>query len=167
MVRPHYIDVKFVNFIFTIIFYHSKDTRGQYKEIRELHIYDHYLFSLWGNLSQSSFESWRLLLNYVIFLQICIALTFCAALWVSKNNQTSAIVKKIICGIAKSICSPVNKTLLLLQWKNGGLCLLFCIIQFLAMTWYSLSYIPFARCGLIYLKFIWRTQLFTRTYGIY
>ncbi|XP_057379931.1 vesicle transport protein SFT2B-like [Daphnia carinata] len=30
-------------------------------------------------------------------------------------------------------------------WKKSGLALLFCIIQFLAMTWYSLSYIPYAR----------------------
>ncbi|KFQ39578.1 Vesicle transport protein SFT2A, partial [Mesitornis unicolor] len=30
-------------------------------------------------------------------------------------------------------------------WNNKGLALLFCILQFLAMTWYSLSYIPFAR----------------------
>nr|CAB3266015.1 vesicle transport protein SFT2B [Phallusia mammillata] len=32
-----------------------------------------------------------------------------------------------------------------LWWKIGGLCLLFCILQFLAFTWYSISYIPFAR----------------------
>ncbi|XP_043928023.1 vesicle transport protein SFT2B [Protopterus annectens] len=30
-------------------------------------------------------------------------------------------------------------------WKNKGLALIFCILQFLAMTWYSLSFIPFAR----------------------
>ncbi|XP_022252886.1 vesicle transport protein SFT2A-like [Limulus polyphemus] len=30
-------------------------------------------------------------------------------------------------------------------WKNIGLTILFCIIQFLAMTWYSISYIPYAR----------------------
>uniref|UniRef100_A0A8B9PIF2 Vesicle transport protein n=1 Tax=Apteryx owenii TaxID=8824 RepID=A0A8B9PIF2_APTOW len=30
-------------------------------------------------------------------------------------------------------------------WGKKGLALLFCILQFLAMTWYSLSYIPFAR----------------------
>ncbi|KAK2180087.1 hypothetical protein NP493_457g06005 [Ridgeia piscesae] len=32
-----------------------------------------------------------------------------------------------------------------LWWHNTGLAVLFCILQFLAMTWYSLSYIPFAR----------------------
>uniref|UniRef100_A0A8B9I572 Vesicle transport protein n=1 Tax=Anser brachyrhynchus TaxID=132585 RepID=A0A8B9I572_9AVES len=31
------------------------------------------------------------------------------------------------------------------SWNKKGLALLFCILQFLAMTWYSLSYIPFAR----------------------
>uniref|UniRef100_H2YFZ3 Vesicle transport protein n=1 Tax=Ciona savignyi TaxID=51511 RepID=H2YFZ3_CIOSA len=30
-------------------------------------------------------------------------------------------------------------------WKNAGLCLLFCVLQFLAFAWYSISYIPFAR----------------------
>ncbi|XP_043925452.1 vesicle transport protein SFT2A isoform X1 [Protopterus annectens] len=32
-----------------------------------------------------------------------------------------------------------------LWWGKKGLAVLFCILQFLAMTWYSLSYIPFAR----------------------
>ncbi|RMX59800.1 hypothetical protein pdam_00007328 [Pocillopora damicornis] len=32
-----------------------------------------------------------------------------------------------------------------LWWKNKGLALVFCILQYLAMTWYCLSYIPFAR----------------------
>lgn len=34
-------------------------------------------------------------------------------------------------------------------WKNNGLALLFCILQFLAFTWYGLSYIPFARDAII------------------
>ncbi|XP_071455366.1 vesicle transport protein SFT2A [Hetaerina americana] len=29
--------------------------------------------------------------------------------------------------------------------KNAALALVFCILQFLAMTWYSISYIPYAR----------------------
>ncbi|KAM4817533.1 vesicle transport protein SFT2A isoform 2-T2 [Urocitellus parryii] len=32
-----------------------------------------------------------------------------------------------------------------LWWHKKGLALLFCILQFLSMTWYSLSYIPYAR----------------------
>ncbi|XP_048855368.1 vesicle transport protein SFT2B-like [Brienomyrus brachyistius] len=34
-------------------------------------------------------------------------------------------------------------------WKNNGLALLFCILQFLAFAWYGLSYIPFARDAMI------------------
>ncbi|XP_029378128.1 SFT2 domain containing 2b isoform X3 [Echeneis naucrates] len=34
-------------------------------------------------------------------------------------------------------------------WKNNGLALLFCVLQFLAFTWYGLSYIPFARDAVI------------------
>ncbi|XP_027021651.1 vesicle transport protein SFT2A isoform X1 [Tachysurus fulvidraco] len=30
-------------------------------------------------------------------------------------------------------------------WHKRGLAIIFCILQFLAMTWYSISYIPFAR----------------------
>ncbi|XP_058886174.1 vesicle transport protein SFT2B-like isoform X1 [Acipenser ruthenus] len=30
-------------------------------------------------------------------------------------------------------------------WKNKGLAVLFCIMQFFAFAWYSLSFIPFAR----------------------
>ena len=32
-----------------------------------------------------------------------------------------------------------------LKWHKKGLAILFCICQFLSMTWYSLSYIPYAR----------------------
>uniref|UniRef100_A0A915IX23 Vesicle transport protein n=1 Tax=Romanomermis culicivorax TaxID=13658 RepID=A0A915IX23_ROMCU len=32
-----------------------------------------------------------------------------------------------------------------LVWKNGALCLLFLVLQFMAMAWYALSYIPYAR----------------------
>lgn len=40
----------------------------------------------------------------------------------------------------------ITMTLLSALWfKNAGLALLFIIIQSLAMTWYSLSYIPYAR----------------------
>ncbi|XP_073483700.1 vesicle transport protein SFT2A isoform X7 [Aquarana catesbeiana] len=34
-------------------------------------------------------------------------------------------------------------------WQKKGLAFLFCILQFLAMTWYSISYIPFARDAII------------------
>ncbi|XP_039593957.1 vesicle transport protein SFT2A isoform X1 [Polypterus senegalus] len=34
-------------------------------------------------------------------------------------------------------------------WNKKGLAIIFCVLQFLAMTWYSLSYIPFARDAII------------------
>nr|XP_001500245.1 vesicle transport protein SFT2A [Equus caballus] len=36
-----------------------------------------------------------------------------------------------------------------LWWHKRALALLFCILQFLSMTWYSLSYIPYARDAVI------------------
>jgi len=40
--------------------------------------------------------------------------------------------------IALTLCAA-------LWWKIAILAIVFCILQFLAMTWYSISYIPFAR----------------------
>uniref|UniRef100_H3DGS3 Vesicle transport protein n=1 Tax=Tetraodon nigroviridis TaxID=99883 RepID=H3DGS3_TETNG len=34
-------------------------------------------------------------------------------------------------------------------WGKKGLAIIFCVLQFLAMTWYSISYIPFARDAVI------------------
>ncbi|XP_051507490.1 vesicle transport protein SFT2A-like [Myxocyprinus asiaticus] len=34
-------------------------------------------------------------------------------------------------------------------WNKKGLAIIFCILQFLSMTWYSISYIPFARDAVI------------------
>ncbi|XP_061847589.1 vesicle transport protein SFT2A isoform X2 [Colius striatus] len=38
---------------------------------------------------------------------------------------------------------------IVMLWNKKGLAVLFCILQSLAMTWYSLSYIPFARDAVI------------------
>ena len=40
--------------------------------------------------------------------------------------------------VALTLCSA-------LWWHKKGLAIIFCILQFCAMTWYSLSYIPYAR----------------------
>ncbi|KAM9767054.1 vesicle transport protein SFT2B-like isoform 4-T6 [Menidia menidia] len=34
-------------------------------------------------------------------------------------------------------------------WKNNLLALLFCVLQFLAFSWYGLSYVPFARDAVV------------------
>ncbi|XP_028323804.1 vesicle transport protein SFT2B-like isoform X2 [Gouania willdenowi] len=50
----------------------------------------------------------------------------------------------------KSMCAKERffATIIML-WKNKGLALLFCLLQFIAFTWYSLSYIPFIRDAII------------------
>ncbi|ESN94189.1 hypothetical protein HELRODRAFT_154240 [Helobdella robusta] len=44
----------------------------------------------------------------------------------------------VVISLALTLCAA-------LWWKLSAVAILFCIIQFLAMTWYGLSYIPFAR----------------------
>ncbi|XP_019331943.1 vesicle transport protein SFT2B isoform X2 [Alligator mississippiensis] len=34
---------------------------------------------------------------------------------------------------------------IIMLWHNKGLALIFCILQFFALAWYSISFIPFAR----------------------
>uniref|UniRef100_A0A8C1R7Z0 Vesicle transport protein n=1 Tax=Cyprinus carpio TaxID=7962 RepID=A0A8C1R7Z0_CYPCA len=62
---------------------------------------------------------------------------------------------KRMCDKTRALATGIMITCLVLTfcaafwWKNKGLALLFCILQFLAFTWYSLSYIPFARDAII------------------
>ncbi|XP_074648607.1 vesicle transport protein SFT2B-like [Tubulanus polymorphus] len=53
------------------------------------------------------------------------------------ETRIIATIIVLVC-IVLTLCSA-------LWWKIAGLALLFCILQFLALTWYSISYIPFAR----------------------
>ncbi|CAH3152522.1 unnamed protein product [Porites lobata] len=54
-----------------------------------------------------------------------------------KEKRLIATIIMLVCLIL-TLCAA-------LWWENKGLALLFCILQYLAMTWYCLSYIPFAR----------------------
>ncbi|XP_030638320.1 SFT2 domain containing 2b [Chanos chanos] len=62
---------------------------------------------------------------------------------------------KRMCDKTRALATAIMITCLVLTlcaafwWKNKGLALLFCILQFLAFTWYGLSYIPFARDAVI------------------
>ncbi|XP_078471695.1 vesicle transport protein SFT2B-like isoform X1 [Lampetra planeri] len=54
-------------------------------------------------------------------------------------NPARAIATSVmLCCLVCTLCSAF-------WWKNKPLALLFCILQFLSLTWYSLSYIPYAR----------------------
>ncbi|XP_001371701.2 vesicle transport protein SFT2A [Monodelphis domestica] len=54
-----------------------------------------------------------------------------------ESTRLFATVIMLIC-LVLTLCAA-------LWWHKKGLALLFCILQFLAMSWYSLSYIPYAR----------------------
>eukprot|EP00794_Sanderia_malayensis_P000518 gene518-1167_t len=54
-----------------------------------------------------------------------------------KEKRLIATIVMLV-SLALTLCAA-------LWWKNKPLALLFCVIQYLAMTWYCLSYIPFAR----------------------
>ncbi|KAI9540580.1 hypothetical protein NQZ68_039524, partial [Dissostichus eleginoides] len=62
---------------------------------------------------------------------------------------------KSMCAKERAIATAIMMVCLVLTlcaafwWKNNGLALLFCVLQFLAFTWYGLSYIPFARDGVM------------------
>ncbi|XP_053562851.1 vesicle transport protein SFT2B [Bombina bombina] len=57
-----------------------------------------------------------------------------------ETTRLIATIIMLLC-FALTLCSAF-------WWKNKGLTLLFCVLQFLAMAWYSISYIPFARDAL-------------------
>ncbi|XP_067845192.1 vesicle transport protein SFT2A isoform X2 [Heptranchias perlo] len=56
-------------------------------------------------------------------------------------NRLAATIVMLLCFIL-TLCA-------VFWWHKKGLALVFCILQFLATTWYSLSYIPFARDAVI------------------
>uniref|UniRef100_A0A8C3VAJ4 Vesicle transport protein n=1 Tax=Catharus ustulatus TaxID=91951 RepID=A0A8C3VAJ4_CATUS len=56
--------------------------------------------------------------------------------------------KRLIATIVMLLCLILTLCAVF-WWNKKGLAMLFCILQFLAMTWYSLSYIPFARDAVI------------------
>ncbi|KAK3575476.1 hypothetical protein QTP86_026844 [Hemibagrus guttatus] len=75
------------------------------------------------------------------------------AVFYTIGNIASLLSTMFLMGPLKQLKRMCDKTRALataiMIWKNTGLAVLFCILQFLALTWYSLSYIPFARDALI------------------
>ncbi|KAM4679837.1 vesicle transport protein SFT2A isoform 2-T2 [Amazona ochrocephala] len=56
--------------------------------------------------------------------------------------------KRLIATVVMLLCLILTLCAVFL-WNKKVLAMLFCVLQFLAMTWYSLSYIPFARDAVI------------------
>jgi hypothetical protein len=83
------------------------------------------------------------------------------ALFYTVGNLTSMASTMFLMGPFRQIKKMFNETRILatigvfvfmvltlmsaLWWKRALLSVIFCILQFLAFTWYSLSYIPYAR----------------------
>ncbi|XP_015748636.1 PREDICTED: vesicle transport protein SFT2A-like [Acropora digitifera] len=74
-----------------------------------------------------------------------------------KEKRLIATIVMLVC-LVLTLCAA-------LWWKSNGLALVFCILQYLAMTWYCLSYIPFARYIFFYsimhcrLLMLWSTNV--------
>ncbi|XP_061635906.1 vesicle transport protein SFT2B-like isoform X2 [Phyllopteryx taeniolatus] len=57
------------------------------------------------------------------------------------KERALATIIMLVC-LVLTLCSAF-------LWKSNGLALLFCVLQFVAFSWYGLSYIPFARDAII------------------
>lgn len=69
---------------------------------------------------------------FVVFPQLCLVLTLCAAFWVRFLNQmfdAGVSVENLLNVIF------ISFYFVSLQWQKKGLAIIFCIMQFLAMTW--------------------------------
>ncbi|XP_060061129.1 vesicle transport protein SFT2A isoform X3 [Erinaceus europaeus] len=75
------------------------------------------------------------------------------AVFYTLGNLAALASTCFLMGPAKQLRKMFETTRLLatvvMLWGKKGLALLFCILQFLSMTWYSLSYIPYARDAII------------------
>lgn len=68
-----------------------------------------------------------------VLMVVCLVMTIVSAVAVSQSL------------IALCPYPSLIKCIFCFQLNKAGLSLLFVILQFLSMTWYSLSYIPYAR----------------------
>ncbi|KXJ26097.1 vesicle transport protein SFT2A [Exaiptasia diaphana] len=76
--------------------------------------------------------------NVVALASTCFLMGPCKQLKnMFKEKRLIATIIMLTC-LVLTLCAA-------LWWSNKGLALVFCILQYFAMTWYCLSYIPFAR----------------------
>ncbi|XP_030355500.1 vesicle transport protein SFT2A isoform X3 [Strigops habroptila] len=87
-------------------------------------------------------------LPYVLLLASCVLFFTCFLMGPLKQLKAMFEPKRLIATVVMLLCLILTLCAAF-WWNKKGLALLFCILQFLAMTWYSLSYIPFARDAVI------------------
>ncbi|XP_076004738.1 SFT2 domain containing 2a [Genypterus blacodes] len=88
---------------------------------------------------------------FIVFYTIGNICTLCSTMFLMGPMKQL----KRMCDKTRALATTIMITCLVLTlcaafwWKNFGLALLFCILQVLAFTWYSLSYIPFVRDAIL------------------
>nr|AEE62009.1 unknown [Dendroctonus ponderosae] len=98
-------------------------------------------FALFFGKGLKIFAVFYTLGNIISLLSTCFLMGPCNQLQ-KMFHSSRAIATCLVLG---SIVMTLLSALVYFQFKNAGLALLFIIMQSLAMTWYSLSYIPYAR----------------------
>eukprot|EP00039_Didymoeca_costata_P009363 m.123827 g.123827 ORF g.123827 m.123827 type:complete len:183 (-) comp14458_c0_seq3:2648-3196(-) len=128
----------------------SKDCCGYFKLSRKERFYG-FLTSLILGFGLSCLGVFLFSVHNIVGFAVCYSLgsvcSICSSLflfgpWYQIKNmfKETRIVATLI------MLAAVGMTLFsALYWKEALLCLLFVIVQFLAVTWYGLSYIPYAR----------------------
>ncbi|KAI9173222.1 hypothetical protein H9P43_007353 [Blastocladiella emersonii ATCC 22665] len=102
-----------------------------------------------------------LLISFLSFLSVATGNIIGFAILYTFGNVTSLMSTSFLTGPAKQLKGMfdtkrriasivylgalVTTLVVAFTTKSAGLCLIFCLIQFLALFWYSASYIPFAR----------------------
>ncbi|XP_074436358.1 vesicle transport protein SFT2A isoform X2 [Larus michahellis] len=87
-------------------------------------------------------------LPYVLLLALYVLFFTCFLMGPLKQLKAMFEPKRLVATVVM-LLFLVLTLCAVFWWNKKGLAVLFCILQFLAMTWYSLSYIPFARDAVI------------------
>ncbi|KAM6368390.1 vesicle transport protein SFT2A isoform 4-T5 [Alca torda] len=87
-------------------------------------------------------------LPYVLLLALCVLFFTCFLMGPLKQLKAMFEPKRLVATVVM-LLFLVLTLCAVFWWNKKGLAVLFCILQSLAMTWYSLSYIPFARDAVI------------------
>ncbi|KAM4679839.1 vesicle transport protein SFT2A isoform 4-T4 [Amazona ochrocephala] len=87
-------------------------------------------------------------LPYVLLLASFVLFFTCFLMGPLKQLKAMFEPKRLIATVVMLLCLILTLCAVFL-WNKKVLAMLFCVLQFLAMTWYSLSYIPFARDAVI------------------
>ncbi|RWS21436.1 hypothetical protein B4U80_07514 [Leptotrombidium deliense] len=106
-----------------------------------------FVFSILGTILMSIFIGPKGLTMFAIFYTLGNIMSMCSTVFLMGPwRQLKTMFKETrIIATCLVLFFIVLTLLSALVWEKRGLAIIFCICEFLAMTWYSLSYIPYAR----------------------